>query len=131
MRRSTTWIALAAVLMFVASACASGKLTGFPTPSPSSGSSSAAASPCTTINDNPTALNGPIDIATGNCFAPKVVTVAAGTTVDWKQSDASAPHTVTSAKPGLFDSSPQCPASKCLAGGDTFEFKFTTPGTYV
>ncbi|MCA1829979.1 MAG: hypothetical protein LC663_00475 [Actinobacteria bacterium] len=122
-----------AVLTFVATACASGKDTGFPAPSPAT-SSSAPANACAGVSDTATAYAGPIDLAAGNCFAPKVVTVSVGEKIDWKQTDTSAPHTVTSATGGLFDSSPACPTdqTKCMAGGDTFSFKgFTKPGTYI
>ncbi len=64
-------------------------------------------------------------------FSPKEITVKAGTTVVWTNSDAIA-HTVTSGTSdgtsgtpdGLFDSG-------FLNNGDTFSFTFTEPGTYT
>ncbi len=59
-------------------------------------------------------------------FQPKEITVVAGTTVTWTNQDSVA-HTVTSgprdAPTDLFDSGP-------IAGGGTFSFTFTEPGTY-
>ena len=54
-------------------------------------------------------------------FAPMSLTVAAGTTVTWKNLDGE-PHTVTS-DTGLF-------RSGGLDQNDTFAFKFDKPGTY-
>jgi plastocyanin len=54
-------------------------------------------------------------------FTPADLTVPAGATVTWTNDDDFA-HTVTSSD-GLFDSGE-------LAGGQTFEFTFTEPGTY-
>ncbi|SRR5579872_251387 len=55
-------------------------------------------------------------------FKPATLTIAAGTTVTWKNLDDD-PHTATAAD-GSFD-------SKGLAQGDTFSFRFTKPGTYA
>lgn len=57
-------------------------------------------------------------------FKPKDLTVASGTTVRWTMDD-SLPHTVTSAPgaPVKFDSGNK-------NAGETYEFTFTTPGTY-
>lgn len=54
-------------------------------------------------------------------FAPKEITVRAGTTVTWTN-EGRAPHTVTADK-GAFD-------SKRMGNGATFSFTFDTPGTY-
>jgi plastocyanin len=54
-------------------------------------------------------------------FAPKSVTVKAGTTVTWDNED-DIPHTVASSAK-LFK-------SKVLDTGGTFSFTFTTPGAY-
>ncbi len=55
-------------------------------------------------------------------FAPRALTVSAGTTVVW-QNDDSAAHTVT-ADNGSFDSGNLNPGAK-------FQFTFTKPGTYA
>jgi plastocyanin len=56
-------------------------------------------------------------------YAPRTLTVAAGTRVTWVNRD-DVPHTVTStAKPRSFDSG-------ALDTDATFAFVFTTPGTY-
>lgn len=55
-------------------------------------------------------------------FKPATLTIAAGTTVTWKNLDDD-PHTATATN-GAFD-------SKGLAQGDTFSFRFTKPGTYT
>ncbi|HLJ51747.1 MAG TPA: cupredoxin family copper-binding protein [Rhizomicrobium sp.] len=54
-------------------------------------------------------------------FGPNAITVAAGTTVTWHNSDGE-PHTVVSAD-GLF-------RSAALDTGEAFSFKFTKPGTF-
>jgi plastocyanin len=54
-------------------------------------------------------------------FKPMMMTVKAGTTVTWKNMDGE-PHTVVSPD-GTF-------RSHALDQGDTFTFKFDTPGTY-
>jgi plastocyanin len=56
-------------------------------------------------------------------FAPREITVAAGTRVTWVNRDDS-PHTVTStARPKAFDSG-------AMDTDDTFAFVFAAPGTY-
>ncbi|HEX6524600.1 MAG TPA: cupredoxin domain-containing protein [Streptosporangiaceae bacterium] len=54
-------------------------------------------------------------------FGPQVVTIKAGTTVHWTNSDTEA-HTVTS-DTGAFD-------SKVLQPGAGYSYTFTKPGTY-
>lgn len=54
-------------------------------------------------------------------FAPMSLTVKAGATVTWKNTDGE-PHTVTSVD-GLF-------RSGALDTDDTYSFKFAKPGTY-
>jgi amicyanin len=54
-------------------------------------------------------------------FSPATVTIAAGDTVTWTNTDPVV-HTATSTS-GAFDSGD-------IAQGDTFSFTFTTPGTY-
>jgi plastocyanin len=58
----------------------------------------------------------------GFTFTPDPILVAAGTTVRWTNND-SVPHTVTSSPAGLFDSGTLLP-------GESFEFRFDTPGSY-
>src|SRR5262245_61956582 len=54
-------------------------------------------------------------------FTPPQLTLAAGTTVTWRNDD-DIPHTVTSST-GAFK-------SKALDTGDTFAFTFAVPGSY-
>jgi plastocyanin len=54
-------------------------------------------------------------------FSPMMLTVKPGTSVTWKNLDGE-PHTVVSPD-GVF-------RSHALDQGDTFTFKFDTPGTY-
>jgi plastocyanin len=65
-------------------------------------------------------------------FQPATITVAAGSTVTWKNNDP-APHSVT-ADHGGFDSSPGCSPSTtrpCLAQGATFSHTFGAAGTFT
>lgn len=55
-------------------------------------------------------------------FAPKTVTIVAGTTVNWPNPGA-APHTTTS-EAGLWDSGQKAP-------GESFSFTFTRAGTFA
>ncbi len=117
---------LAAVLLLSACAPAS-------TPAASDGNTSALASAPTM--DMPTQASAspstgtlPAIPVTGSrvtisnfTFSPQTLTVAVGTTVTWVNQDDTA-HTVTSADKKF--------ASQALDTGDTFSFKFTTPGTY-
>ncbi len=62
-------------------------------------------------------------------FNPNTITVRVGTTVMWMNNETSAiPHTVTSGTPsapsGMFDSG-------TLNPGQSFQFTFTTPGTFA
>ena len=63
----------------------------------------------------------PVDTK-GYAYAPGDVTVAAGDTVTWTNSD-SAPHTVTSTGSGPLD-------SPNMQKGDTWSFTFTQAGSY-
>lgn len=54
-------------------------------------------------------------------FEPSDLTVPAGTTVTWKFEDA-AQHTVQFSQPHV--------TSPALSNGQTFSYRFTTPGTY-
>ncbi len=62
-------------------------------------------------------------------FSPDVITVVIGknNTVFWTNNDP-APHTVTSDTQGVFDSGTTGPLT---SQGGTFQFTFTTPGTYT
>lgn len=65
-------------------------------------------------------------------FRPPVVTVQAGTEVNWTQIG-DQPHSVSAAD-GSFDSSPRCgpiDSDECLGMGDVFSHSFDAPGTYV
>jgi len=67
-------------------------------------------------------------------FRPEVITVDAGATVTWKQTDAGA-HTVTSGTveqggAGVIETPDGRFDSGDIAKGDTFEFTFDEPGTY-
>lgn len=63
----------------------------------------------------------PIVIARDFMFAPNTITVKAGSTVTWKNSD-DEPHTVVS-EMGLF-------RSGALDTNESFSFRFDKPGTY-
>lgn len=77
----------------------------------------------------------PSDIAVGivdTDFRPAVVTVQAGTEVEWTQIG-DQPHSVSAAN-GSFDSSPRCgpiDSDECLGMGDVFGYSFDVPGSYV
>jgi plastocyanin len=62
-----------------------------------------------------------IVIARDFMFAPLTITIKAGSTVTWKNTD-DEPHTVVS-EAGLF-------RSAALDTNETFSFKFDKPGTY-
>ncbi len=82
----------------------------------------------TTVNISAGAGSGPNCSQSSNCFDPSTVTVAPGTTIDWKNND-KVSHTVTSGNPSdnqtgtIFDSS-------LIASGKDFSFTFNNPGTY-
>ncbi len=63
----------------------------------------------------------PIVIAKDFMFAPKTITIRAGSTVTWKNTD-DEPHTVVS-DTGLF-------RSGALDTNESFSFRFDKPGTY-
>lgn len=71
----------------------------------------------------PSAPAGPGEVQiAGFAYGPEALTVASGSTVTWRNADAT-PHTVDStAGPEL--------RSGEIAGGDTFEQTFSTPGRY-
>lgn len=83
-------------------------------------------SPNPNPNPNPGKGGNSVSIA-GMAFTPSSLTVAAGTTVTWTNSDAVA-HTVTS-DTALFDSG-AISASGGYGGGGTYSYTFTTAGTY-
>ena len=133
-RATATGAGLLLVLLLVA-ACSSGSgggsvyggSAGAPTAAPS-----VAASPAASMAASPAAspaAASPAAGATGDAvtiqnfaFGPGTITVAAGSTVTWTNSD-STTHTVT-ADDGSFD-------SKQLAAGSTFSQTFTKAGTYA
>jgi plastocyanin len=69
------------------------------------------------------AANAGVDATAALAFSPASVTITAGDTVTWTVTGA-APHTVTS-DDGAFSS----PGS-FLTTGQTYQFTFSTPGTY-
>ncbi|MDE2590235.1 MAG: cupredoxin domain-containing protein, partial [Patescibacteria group bacterium] len=81
-----------------------------------------------TVNISAGAGSGPTCSQSNNCFDPDVITVAPGTTVEWKNND-KVSHTVTSGNPSdnqtgtVFDSS-------LIAAGKDFSFTFNNPGTF-
>src|SRR5579875_1939285 len=81
-----------------------------------------------TVNISAGAGSGPTCSQSNNCFDPDVITVAPGTTVEWKNND-KVSHTVTSGNPSdnqtgtVFDSS-------LIAAGKDFSYTFNTPGTF-
>lgn len=79
-----------------------------------------------------------VDSSQGGIFRPQAMTVPAGTVITWQQTGTAA-HTVQSVKT-LFNSHPSCSiegtqphfreSTGCMKKGDTFTFKFTSPGQY-
>ena len=103
LNRSLAVIALAALV----SACGS--------------SYSSPSSPTPTTNSGSTiTLNGGVSGLTTAAFGTNPLTVATGTTITWTNHDTIA-HTTTS-NVGTWNSN--------LAAGASFNFTFTTPGTY-
>ncbi len=88
-----------------------------------------APAPQPTPSSTPSA-NGMMIVSLQNlAFIPNTITVPVGTTVMWMNDETSPiPHTVTSGTPnapsGMFDSGPLNP-------GQSFQFTFTTPGTFA
>lgn len=76
--------------------------------------------PAASIPESSPASRMTIDIK-DFAFSPARISVKAGTTVTWMNSD-NAPHTVTSDSGDLL-------RSPTLARGQSFSFTFTTPGT--
>jgi plastocyanin len=60
-----------------------------------------------------------------NQFSPGNSTVAAGQVIQWTVASDSVPHNVT------FDSSGDLTSPGSLGPGDTWQIKFTVPGTYA
>jgi plastocyanin len=73
----------------------------------------------------------PTNYTSGELFgyspATVVVVIGKNNTVFWTNDD-SAPHTVTSDTAGMFDSGTSGPL---ITQGGTYQFTFTTPGTYT
>ncbi|MFC1411887.1 plastocyanin/azurin family copper-binding protein [Streptacidiphilus sp. N1-12] len=69
-------------------------------------------------------VNGDTVAIKGFAFAPAALVVKAGTTVTWTNQDGDA-HTVTSQGSGGPLNSP------ALATGQSYSYRFTTPGTYA
>ena len=79
---------------------------------------------CTNYGGNQTTPpTGANDVFIQNyAFSPSTLTVGAGTTVTWTNSD-SAAHTIVSDTGGVFE-------SPSIANGKTYSYTFNTPGTY-
>ena len=81
---------------------------------------------CNLIDDDNPGQNNLV-IIRDNSFSPQTIQVNAGRVVLWRH-DGSSPHTVTSGTPAtsgrLFDSGNLNP-------GGSFEFTFSSPGSYV
>ncbi len=83
--------------------------------------------PQTVMVDMPAGTAVPGCEETDECYVPSHVTINAGDTVEWINSDTAA-HTVTGGSPadgpsGVFDSS-------LVLGGATYAFTFEEPGSY-
>jgi len=69
-----------------------------------------------------------------NLYAPPLITVMAGTTVNWVNNGPSS-HSVTSDTTGQFDSgalaAPKANPYGGVTNGGLFQVKFSTPGTYT
>ncbi len=112
------------VLPFLA-ACGPGAMAAYgpaATPAMEMPMPSPAARTAPTGTAAPTAIiTGPKVVIDNFSFGPQVITVSAGSTVTWVNQDDTA-HTVSSTDK-LF-------SSGALDTGDTFSYRFTTPGTY-
>lgn len=126
MRRKPIALALLAVLALVLVACAEAKKTGFPEPKEKSPTAEESPGPTGT---EPVPYGGQIEVV-DNDFAPKVVTVKAGTEVLWKQTG-TLPHSVT-ADDKSFDSHPDClsDTTKCMQKDDEYERTFEEKGRF-
>jgi len=80
-----------------------------------------AGSSSVTANDQPSAANAAVKID-NFVFGPQTITIPAGTTVTWTNSD-DTPHTVVSTG-GVFK-------SKVMDTGEKFSYTFTKVGTYL
>ena len=130
MRRSSTAVALLAILTLLSVACGSTKDTGFPpTPDPVETEDHGGNGDDESSLDNPTALDGDVEVV-DNRFVPRFAAVAAGTTVTWVQTGA-APHNIV-ADDGSYDSHPDCLSDigSCMARGDEYSMTFDEPGEY-
>jgi plastocyanin len=67
-------------------------------------------------------------VAANNCFTPNPLTVAPGTTVTWKNTDA-AMHVICSGKPSDAQCGPVF-EDDSLKPGQTYQFTFTNSGTF-
>jgi len=79
--------------------------------------------PMPTAHAMPSAAPSATVDMTGTAFVPEEVTVKAGGTVTWHNSDP-VPHTITSVGSGPL-------ASPIVVGGGDFSFTFPKPGTYT
>jgi len=83
--------------------------------------------PKTVSVEIPTGTSSPGCETSNACYSPASITINAGDTVEWKNTDTAA-HTVTGGSPangpsGVFDSS-------LIMGGASFEYTFDEAGSY-
>lgn len=123
-------LALLVVVGAVAASCGGGKTKSATSPPPSPSSSESTLPPNT------------IELSS-LAFSPGLLTVTSGTTVTWHNLGARTcvsavgesqpcPHNVVSVD-DLFNSHPECKGidTPCMAPGGTFQYTFSTPGTYL
>jgi plastocyanin len=104
-------------------ACSPAQTPSAPGQSPPGQSMSGMAMPTTTQSTSDAAVATNTVAIKNFAFDPATITVKAGTTVTWTNSDQD-PHTVTSdGKAGPLNSKP-------LNQGDTYQYTFAVPGTF-
>jgi plastocyanin len=111
--RSVSWLPIQILFLFLLASCTKSTNSYYTNPNPNP-------------NPNPGKGGNTVSIS-GMAFSPASLTVAVGTTVTWTNNDAIA-HTVTSDS-SLFDSG-AITASGGYGGGGTYNYTFTTAGTY-
>ena len=128
------WLAVAICLMVLLAACGGGNTSNTsPTSTPTTIANTPDAPPISTSSATPTPRPTPapgltqivliITDSNGSfSFSPANLTIRVGTTVIWKNMS-SAPHTITSDDGQTFDSG-------TIPPGGTFQFKFTTAGSF-
>jgi plastocyanin len=99
---------------------ACGGATATPAPQPTAAGPTSAAAPTTAAACSSDASDGEEVVIAGFEYQPDELTVPAGTTVAWTNTDAE-PHTVT------FDGGPDCGS---LAQNESAALEFTTAGAF-